>query len=84
MTFVRNPMFHSDSFIFVKMRVYSGGKAASVSLRIFFCLRQKCCINAAATCGGKILAFEPEALSQPHLHQCKKTTPQGGLLRWWR
>jgi len=43
------------------MRGYSGGDAASVSLRNFFCLRQKLLPDSSRPpCGGKILAFEPE------------------------
>ena len=45
-----------------KIRGYSGGKAASVSLRIFFWPRQKLrCVASRPSVDGKMLVIEPRA-----------------------
>ena len=50
------------------VREYSGGKAASVSLRIFFWLRQKLrCVASRPSVDGKMLAIEPRVRCGAHI-----------------
>ena len=50
------------------VREYSGGRAASVSLRIFFWLRQKLrCVASQPSVDGKMLAIEPRVRSGAHI-----------------
>ena len=50
------------------VREYSGGRAASVSLRIFFWLRQKLrCVASRPSADGKMLAIEPRVRCGAHI-----------------
>ena len=50
------------------VREYSGGRAASVSLRIFFWLRQKLrCVASRPSVDGKMLAIEPRVRCGAHI-----------------
>ena len=51
-----------------QIREYSGSCAASVSLRIFFWLRQKLrCVASRPSVDGKMLAIEPRVRSGAHI-----------------
>lgn len=50
------------------VREYSSGRAASVSLRIFFWLRQKLrCVASRPSVDGKMLAIEPRVRCGAHI-----------------
>ena len=66
------------------VREYSGGRAASVSLRIFFWLRQKLrCVASRPSVDGKMLAIEPRVRCGAHIPK-RKAIHLDGISFWSR